>query len=251
MNMRPVLAAGTVYGVLLNSQDEWAAWAGQMSEPPYKAAPQAPVLYIKTANTWSACGSAIALPAQAPEVEIGASLALLIGTPAQGVGAAQALQHVAGYVLVNDLSLPHTSYYRPPVKYKNLDGFLGIGPRFATAAEVGDPNRVQLEVRIDGRLRHTVDLAQMRRSAAQLIAEVSEFMTLRHGDVLLLGLGAQRPRARAGQRIDIQARGMPALGTLSNTLVQEGALGDAGPPQGAKAPSGGSAAHVVASVGAP
>lgn len=223
MSHPPVLAAGTVYGVLLNSQDEWATWAAQMNEPPYKAPPKAPVLYVKTANTWSACGAAIGVPAHAPEVEIGASLALVIGAPAHQIGAANALRHVAGYVLVNDLSLPHASYYRPPVKYKNLDGFLGIGPRCATPAELGDPSRLRLQVRVDGRLQRTVDLGHMRRSAAQLIADVSELMTLRHGDVLLLGLGADRPLASAGQRIDIHAAGVPALGRLSNTLVPEAA----------------------------
>ena len=223
MSAAPVLAAGTVYGVLLNSQDEWDAWAAQMSEPPYKAAPKAPVLYIKTANTWSPNGCAIAVPARARTVEIGASLAMVMGTPAQRVQAADALQHVAGYVLVNDLSLPHASYYRPPVKFKNLDGFLGIGPQLATPAEVGDPARLQLEVHIDGTLRQTVAFAQMRRTAAQLIADVSAFMTLRRGDVLLLGLGTHRPLARAGQRIDIHAPAVPALGALSHTLVQEAA----------------------------
>ena len=221
MSDAPVLSAGTVYGVLLNSQDEWDSWAAQMNEPPYKAPPKAPVLYVKTANTWSACGATISVPSHTPEVEIGASLALLIGAAAHQVTATDALKHVAGYVLVNDLSLPHASYYRPPVKYKNLDGFLGIGPRCATPAELGDPDRLRLEVRIDGALRQTVDLAQMRRSAAQLIADVSEFMTLRHGDVLLLGLGARRPLARAGQRIEISAIGLPVLGTLRNTLVEE------------------------------
>lgn len=221
--MNPVLAAGTVYGVLLNSEAEWSAWSAQMGEPPYKAAPRAPVLYIKTANTWSAHGAAIAVPARAPEVEIGASVALVIGEAATRVRPEDALHHVAGYVLVNDLCLPHASYYRPPVKYKNLDGFLGIGPCMASAAEVGNPNRLCLEVRVDGHLQQTVDLAQMRRHAAQLIADVSQFMTLRHGDVLLLGLGAERPRARAGQRIDIGAPGATALGTLTNTLVEEAA----------------------------
>jgi 5-oxopent-3-ene-1,2,5-tricarboxylate decarboxylase/2-hydroxyhepta-2,4-diene-1,7-dioate isomerase len=86
---------------------------------------------------------------------------------------------------------------------------------------VGDPARVQLEVRVDGALRQTVDCAQMLRPAAQLIANISEFMTLRRGDVLLLGLGANRPLARAGQRIDIRAPGIPALGTLTNTLISE------------------------------
>jgi 5-oxopent-3-ene-1,2,5-tricarboxylate decarboxylase/2-hydroxyhepta-2,4-diene-1,7-dioate isomerase len=221
MSHAVVLSAGTVYGVLLNSKDEWNAWTAQMSQPPYKAPPKAPVLYIKTANTWSACGAAIAVPARTPEVEIGASLAAIIGRAATHVPAEQALAHVAGYVLVNDLSLPHASYYRPPVKHKNLDGFLGIGPRCATPGEVGDPSCLHLEVRVDGRLQQTVDLAQMRRSAAQLIADVSEFMTLRHGDVLLLGLGAQRPRARAGQRIEIRAAGRSELGVLTNTLVEE------------------------------
>jgi len=221
--MNAVLAAGTVYGVLLNSNEEWAAWSAQMSEPPYKAAPQAPVLYIKSTNTWSANGAAIAVPARTPDVEMGASLALVIGEAATHVRTEQALNHVAGYVLVNDISLPHASYYRPPVKFKNLDGFLGIGPSFATPEQVGDPNRLRLEVRVDGRLRQTVDLAQMRRHAAQLIADVSEFMTLRHGDVLLLGLGANRPRARAGQHIEIRAAGLPTLGTLTNTLVEESA----------------------------
>lgn len=217
----PVLCAGTVYGVLLNAKEERDAWAAQMREPPYKAPPKAPALYLKTANTWSACGSAIAVPTRAPQVEIGASLAMVIGTAAYQVTAAEALSHVAAYVLVNDLSLPHASLYRPPVKYKNLDGFLGIGPQLAAPAEVGDPAAAQLEVRIDGQLRQTVDCAQMLRPAAQLIADVSDFMTLRRGDVLLLGLGANRPLARAGQRIEIRATGIDALGVLTNTLVEE------------------------------
>ena len=70
-------------------------------------------------------------------------------------------------------------------------------------------------------MRQTVDYARLVRPAAQLLADVSEFMTLRPGDVLLLGCGANRPLARAGQRIDISAPGLPALGTLSNTLVAE------------------------------
>jgi 5-oxopent-3-ene-1,2,5-tricarboxylate decarboxylase/2-hydroxyhepta-2,4-diene-1,7-dioate isomerase len=221
LNPTDHLSAGTVYGVLLNSSDEWASWAPQMSEPPYKGAPVAPVLYVKTANTWSRCGSAIHVPARSTQVEIGASLGLVIGTDAHQVSAAEALSHVAGYILLNDLSLPHASFYRPPVKYKNLDGFLGIGPCLAKRIEMGDPSRVRLEVRIDGALCQTVDCFHMRRSAAQLIADISEFMTLHRGDVLLLGLGAKRPLASAGQRIEIRAPGFEALGVLSNSLVRE------------------------------
>jgi 5-oxopent-3-ene-1,2,5-tricarboxylate decarboxylase/2-hydroxyhepta-2,4-diene-1,7-dioate isomerase len=219
--MNPPLAAGTVYGVLLNSRAEWDAWTARMQQPPYQAPPHAPVLYIKTANTWSTHGAAIAVPPEG--VEVGASVALVIGQAATQIGAAQALAHVAGYVLVNDLSLPHASYYRPPLKYRNRDGFLGIGPCFATPQQVGDPSRLRLQVRIDGRLRQTVELAAMRRGAAELIAEVSAFMTLHPGDALLLGLGAERPLAWPGQRMEIAAAGLPALGVLTNTLVPEAA----------------------------
>jgi 5-oxopent-3-ene-1,2,5-tricarboxylate decarboxylase/2-hydroxyhepta-2,4-diene-1,7-dioate isomerase len=58
----PYLPTGTVYGTLLNFQREHALWAPRMSEAPYKATPQAPVLYIKTANTFTPAGHAIALP---------------------------------------------------------------------------------------------------------------------------------------------------------------------------------------------
>ena len=72
----PWLPQGTVYGALLNFRREWDLWAPQMTEAPYKAAPQAPVLYIKTANTFAPCGAAIAVP---EEVDVGATLGLVIG----------------------------------------------------------------------------------------------------------------------------------------------------------------------------
>lgn len=213
--------AGTVYGTLLNTLDEWEALSPQMAQPPYKGAPKAPVLYIKTANTWSPDGSVVPVPARVAEVEVGASIAMVIGAAAHRATVRNALDHIAGYVLMNDFSLPHASFFRPPVKYKNLDGFLGIGPHLAPARQAGNPNHFQLEVRIDGVVRQTVDYSRLVRPAAQLLVDVSEFMTLHPGDVLLLGCGAQRPLARAGQRIDISAPGTPALGTLSNTLAAE------------------------------
>lgn len=223
MSSPPFMPTGTVYGTLLNTLDEWVALSPQMAQPPYKGAPKAPVLYIKTANTWSPCGSPITVPAKAATVEVGASIGMVIGAPAQRATVRDALDHIAGYVLMNDLSLPHASFFRPPVKYKNLDGFLGIGPRLLPPHEAGNPNHFRLEVRIDGELRQTVDYARLVRPAAQLLADVSEFMTLHPGDVLLLGCGAQRPLAHTGQRIDISAPGLPALGLLSNTLVAEAA----------------------------
>jgi 5-oxopent-3-ene-1,2,5-tricarboxylate decarboxylase / 2-hydroxyhepta-2,4-diene-1,7-dioate isomerase len=200
---------GTVYGVLLNFSAERAALAAQMSQPPYKAPPQAPVLYIKTANTWSASGAPVPVPASVLQVEVGATVAMLVGP-------------VSRYVLMNDLTIPHASFFRPPVKFKCLDGFLGVGSKLVTA---DDPASFKLEIRINGDLRQTVDFSNLVRSASTLLADVSEFMTLREGDVLMLGCdclpGGGRPLAKAGDVIQISSPSHPALGVLVNTLVAE------------------------------
>lgn len=201
MNGLPV---GTVYGTLLNQRSEFDALAPQMHAPPYKAPPRAPVLYLKTANTFSAAGAAITLPARVPEVAIGATVGLVIGAGAR----------VQGCMLMNDLSVPQTGFYRPPVRFNCFDGFLGVG---ADVRDV-DPATVQIEVRIDGALRQTVRFDDLVRAPAQLLAGIAEFMTLAPGDVLMLGCAAPRPHARAGERIELRS---DALGTLVHTLVAD------------------------------
>jgi 5-oxopent-3-ene-1,2,5-tricarboxylate decarboxylase/2-hydroxyhepta-2,4-diene-1,7-dioate isomerase len=199
------LPAGTVYGVLLNFQAEVDALAPQMGQPPYKAPPKAPILFVKTANTWSAHGSDIVVPADVPAVEIGASIGMVIGP--DGV--------VEGYVLLNDISVPHASFFRPPVKFKCLDGFLGVGPA-TLAAQGADPASFTLEVRINGALRQSMAFARTVRNADRLLADVSEFMTLAPGDVLTLGSDLGRPLAKAGDCIEVSA---PGFESLVNTLV--------------------------------
>ncbi len=199
---------GTVYGTLLNFRSELEALGDAVNQPPYKAPPKSPVLYIKPANTWSRHGSDIPVPPHVADVEVGATIAMMMG--AQG--------EVAGYVLMNDLSLPHTSLFRPPVKFKCLDGFLGVGETLVGSASAGDPSRFAVEVRINGELKQTVKFDQLLRSPAQLLADVGEFMTLGAGDMLMLGCDIGRPKARAGDRIELSAAG---FGTLGNTLVTE------------------------------
>lgn len=205
MSYRP---AGTVFGTLLNFRGEWDALGDQMNQAPYKAPPKAPVLYIKPANTWSADGAAIALPEGVAQVDVGATIGMVMKAPGE----------VAGYALMNDLSLPHASLFRPPVKFKCLDGFLGIGPEVVPIEQAGDLARVTLQVRINGELKQTIRFDQLVRTPAQLLADVGEFMTLRAGEVLMLGCAAGRPLARAGDRIEISAAG---FAPLVNTLVAE------------------------------
>jgi 5-oxopent-3-ene-1,2,5-tricarboxylate decarboxylase / 2-hydroxyhepta-2,4-diene-1,7-dioate isomerase len=211
---QPFMPSGTVYGTLLNFKAELAAMQPQMNQPPYKAPPQAPVLYVKPANTWSTNGASIVVPARMPEVEIGATIAMVIGSN----GSHQQVR----YVLMNDLSIPHSSFFRPPVKFKCLDGFLGIG---SNTIETDKPQDFILEVRVNGDVVQTLDFSQLVRPVSQLLADVSEFMTLRAGDVLMLGCDCladgKRPIAKVADVITINSPSHPALGTLSNALMAE------------------------------
>ena len=216
---------GTVYGTLLNFDAERAQMAEQMTQPPYKAPPLAPVLFIKTANTVNASGGVVQVPANVPEIEVGATFGMLVKAASQSIQVRAAPENIAdqivGFILMNDLSIPHASFFRPPVKFKCLDGFLGFGSQMVSAELAGDPARFKLEVRINGVLKQNVNFSNLHRDALTLLRDVNEFMTLQAGDVLMLGCDAGRPLAKVGDRIDISPPGMPAFGTLSHTLVAE------------------------------
>ena len=204
--MNPWQPQGTVYGTLLNFRREWDLWSARMTQDPHKAAPQAPVLYVKTANTFSLAGQDLLLQDGVSEVDIGATLGLVIGAQAQVVGA----------VLLNDWTVPHTSYYRPPVKFRCRDGFLGL-PQQPTPGAVQDWAHLQIDVRRNGEPVQTVQLGDLVRAMPKLLADVNEFMTLQPGDVLMVGTDCladgTRPRARAGDRVEISAPGFASVMT--------------------------------------
>lgn len=214
MNPVPWMPAGTVYGTLLNFRCEHALWAPRMNDAPYKAAPKAPVLYIKTANTFTPAGAAIALPAGAP-VQASASLGLVVGEGG-----------VTGAVLFNDLAIAHDSYYRPPIKARCVDGFLGVGPECVPLAALGGLDGLaglQIELHINGVHQQTTALADLVRDAATLLADVNAFMTLRAGDVLMLGTDCladgTRPLVHPGDTVEITA---PGFAPTLHSFTQEG-----------------------------
>jgi 5-oxopent-3-ene-1,2,5-tricarboxylate decarboxylase/2-hydroxyhepta-2,4-diene-1,7-dioate isomerase len=195
---------GTVYGTLLNFRREWDLWAPRMTLDPHKAAPQAPVLYVKTANTFSPAGQDLLLQDGVTEVDIGATLGLVMGGNALVMGAA----------LLCDWSVPHASYFRPPVKFRCRDGFLGL-PQQVTVGQVADWAGLEIAVRCNGELVQTVSLSDLVRDLPTLLADVGEFMTLQAGDVLMVGTDCladgTRPRAKAGDRVEISAAGFATV----------------------------------------
>jgi 5-oxopent-3-ene-1,2,5-tricarboxylate decarboxylase/2-hydroxyhepta-2,4-diene-1,7-dioate isomerase len=199
--MNPWTPRGTVYGTLLNFRREWDLWSARMTQDPHKAPPKAPVLYVKTANTFCPAGQDLLLQDGVSEVDIGATLGLVIGADGQPAAAA----------LLCDWSVPHNSYYRPPVKFRCRDGFLAL-PAQASAGRVQDWQGLQIEVRRNGEAVQTLALHELVRDIPNLLADVGEFMTLQAGDVLMVGTDClsegTRPRARAGDRVDISAPGL-------------------------------------------
>jgi 5-oxopent-3-ene-1,2,5-tricarboxylate decarboxylase/2-hydroxyhepta-2,4-diene-1,7-dioate isomerase len=203
----------TVYGPLLNFRREWDLWAPRMTQDPYKAAPQAPVLYVKSANTFNASGELV-LQDGITEVDIGATLGLVMGADGQ----------TESVVLLNDWAVPHASYYRPPVKFRCRDGYLGLGT-LRPWADL-DVNELRLRVTLNGAVVQTVDFSQLKRNLAQLLVDVAEFMSLQAGDVLMLGTDCledgTRPRARAGDTVRIEAAGFAPLSQTLTSAVNTG-----------------------------
>lgn len=209
----PYRLSGTVLVALLNHPGQLLALGEAVHAAPYKAPPQAPVLGVKPRNTWAGDGARIAVPAEG--VVLAASLGLVIGRSACAVRPAEALAHVAGYLVAVDLHLPMpgaAAHYRPAIRQRARDGFCPLGPAVVPAAQVADPDALALQVWVDGALAHAGSTAGRTRGAAQLVADVSAFMTLQPGDVLLLGCGPDMPRAHAGQQVVVDIASVGRLG---------------------------------------
>ena len=220
MDVPPYRLSGVVYGTLLNHRTAWQSLGDAVNQPPYNGAPKAPVLYVKPQNTLAAGGNPVLVPSGVLELEIGACLGLVIGRVACRLEELSALDYLAGYLIVNDVSVPHQPYYRPSIRSRARDGFCPLGPRVMPRSTVPDPDNLNIRVFIDGELKQQATTSQLVRPVGKLLADVTEFMTLSPGDVLAVGAAAPAPRVRAGQRARIEIDG---LGRLENPFVQESA----------------------------
>jgi 5-oxopent-3-ene-1,2,5-tricarboxylate decarboxylase/2-hydroxyhepta-2,4-diene-1,7-dioate isomerase len=167
--------------------------------------------HIKPRNTLGLSGDAVGIPSGTPELEVGACVGVVLGRTACRISEARALDYVAGYLIVADVSIPHANYHRPSVRFKARDGFCPLGPCVTARAAVADPGALTLRTYLDGALVQTASTADLIRPAARLLADVTEFMTLAPGDVLALGAAGPAPRARSGQTATIRIDGLGSL----------------------------------------
>lgn len=205
----PVDAA--VYGVLLNDAGALSALGDAVHAVPYKAPPHAPILYIKPRNTHAGHRAKVVVPEGIPGIQVGGSLGIVIGRTASRVRTETALRFVAGYTIVADLSVPHESVYRPSVRFRARDGFCVIGPAVVASRHVLDPDALGIVIDVEGTPTFEAHTSTSIRDVAQLIAEVTEFMTLACGDVLTLGVPHGAPIAPAGVNVRIAIGDWPPL----------------------------------------
>lgn len=207
--------SGTVYGALLNHRPELLALGDAVNQPPYKSAPRAPVLAVMPRHTHADDGSVLVVPAGSEGLEVGVALGIVIGRVACRVPLHAALDFVAGYLVLGEVTLPMSGklaiHYRPGARLRARDGFCPLGPRVTPAQDFAAPDEQVMRVWVDGEVAQTTTTGDRLRGVAQLIVDVTEFMTLQPGDVLSLGRSHGAPLVRAGQQVVLQVEGLAPL----------------------------------------
>ncbi len=191
--------------------------------------PEYPTIFSKTPNTVTGPGQPIVIPPLSAQVDFEAELAVVIGRGGRYIPEPEAMEHVAGYTIANDVSA--RDYQKRTSQWmigKSFDGFLPLGPALVTRDEVPDPYGLELSLTLNGVERQHTNTADMIFSIAFLISYLSAVMTLEPGDLILTGTPAKLPAGpetpafmRPGDVVEIK---VDRLGTLRNPVVAEGII---------------------------
>jgi 2,4-didehydro-3-deoxy-L-rhamnonate hydrolase len=151
--------------------------------------PAEPVLFMKTTSALIGCNDAVVLPQGSQKSDWEVELGVVIGSKARYVSEADALKHVAGYCVVNDLSEREYQLERGGTwdKGKGCDTFGPVGPWMVTADEVADPQRLAMWLEVNGRRFQNGSTSTMVFGVAHLVSYISRFMTLYPGDLISTG----------------------------------------------------------------
>ena len=151
--------------------------------------PAEPVLFTKTLSCLVGCNDAVVLPKDSVKGDWEVELGVVIGTKARYVSEADALKHVAGYCIVNDVSEREYQIERGGTwdKGKGCDTFGPVGPWMVTADEVGDPQALSMWLEVNGKRMQNGSTKTMIFGVAQLVSYISRFMTLYPGDLISTG----------------------------------------------------------------
>jgi 2-keto-4-pentenoate hydratase/2-oxohepta-3-ene-1,7-dioic acid hydratase in catechol pathway len=209
---------GKIVCVGLNYRDH-AAEGGQ-------DLPKAPLLFAKWPNTLIGDGDPVVLPPESTQVDYEAELGVVIGTKAKRVSERDALDHVEGYICVNDVSARDLQFADGQwTRGKSPDTFCPVGPRLVPREEIGDPQALAIRCIVNGEALQDSSTAQMIFSVAEIIAYTSQIITLEPGDLIATGTPAgvgvfRDPKVllKDGDEVSVEIEG---LGTLTNPFIKE------------------------------
>ena len=187
-------------------------------------APEHPTFFGKFANALAAPGATVSLPAGTDKVDFEAEIAVVMGARCARVSPDAALDHVAGYMLFNDLSARDWQFATPQwMPGKVFDGSAPSGPALVTAAEAGPHDAIEFRLELNGKVMQEASTSDLIHPVPDLIAHLSELMTLEPGDIISTGtpagVGSTRdPRVwlKPGDEIVISS---PTLGELRTTIA--------------------------------
>ena len=188
------------------------------------AIPEHPILFMKACDVTGATDPII-IPKGAQKTDWEVELGIIIGSRALRVSEGNALDYVAGFCIANDVSerqfqLEFGGHW---VKGKSADSFAPIGPYLVTTDAMPDPQNLQMSLEVNGKTMQTGNTSTMIFSIKQIVAHVSQFITLHPGDLILtgtppgVGLGHNPPQfLKAGDVVTAQIAG---LGTMRHDVV--------------------------------
>jgi 2-keto-4-pentenoate hydratase/2-oxohepta-3-ene-1,7-dioic acid hydratase in catechol pathway len=177
--------------------------------------PENPELFLKTPNCVSAHGDAIELPPGRDRVEFEAEFAVVIGEQCRAVSENEAMEYVAGFTCVNDISnRDDQQAERNWVRGKAFDGSLPMGPVLATPDEV--PADATLMLRLNGEVKQETTREMLLFSVEELVADISELITLEPGDVIATGTPFGPDALAEGDVVEVEFEG---VGTLQNRVM--------------------------------
>ncbi|KQX15221.1 MULTISPECIES: fumarylacetoacetate hydrolase family protein [Ensifer] len=183
-----------------------------------------PAIFSKPPSTVIGPDAVVEMHPQATQaVDYEAELAIVVGQPGRNIAEADAMQHVWGYTIVNDVTArDRQRNHKQWLAGKGLDTFCPMGPWIVTADEIDGAN-LDIECKVNGEVRQKANTSDLIFKIPQLIAAISAGLTLQPGDVIAtgtpagVGIGFTPPRfLKAGDRVEITISG---IGSLSNTFA--------------------------------
>ncbi|HEX2045707.1 MAG TPA: fumarylacetoacetate hydrolase family protein [Gaiellaceae bacterium] len=216
----PIARPGKIVCVGLNYSDH--------AEEQGLELPPRPLLFAKWPSAAIGPGEAIVLPSLSREVDYEAELGVVIGARARAIRVDDALDHVAGYVCVNDVTARDLQFADGQwTRAKSLDTFCPVGPELVPAAEIPDPQSLAIRCLVNGEALQESSTAHMVFGVGEIVAFASEAITLEPGDLIATGtpagVGYTRTPPRFLARGDTVTVEIEGVGALTNPVVAEGA----------------------------